>query len=260
MSGLHSRLSVRGLRLDVLSRGSVRSVVRKVNRERTYRTFTHREAVFRICCEAVEAVESEIVRQRRLLEDYIARHPEFGTSLAPLDVLGDAPEVAQRMARAARRVGVGPMAAVAGAMAQCAAEAALQAGARDVIVENGGDIYVQVTDPVTIGLHTGTSKIGDRLAFSLSARETPLSICSSSGKMGHSMSLGQCDLATVVARDAALADAAATEAANLVKVVDDVNPALERIAGIEGIDGVLIVKGDRVGLAGRLPSLAGARG
>jgi len=168
--------------------------------------------------------------------------------------------VAQRMARAARRVGVGPMAAVAGAMAQCAAEGALKAGAREVIVENGGDVYLQVADPVTIGLHTGTSELGDRLVFSLLAHETPLSICSSSGKMGHSMSLGQCDLATVVAHDAALADAAATEAANLVKAVDDVNPALERIAGIEGIDGVLIVKGDRVGLAGRLPSLARSRG
>jgi len=216
--------------------------------------------VFRICCEAFETVTEEIVRQRRILEDYIARHSEFGTSLEPLELRSEAPEVAQRMARAARRVGVGPMAAVAGAMAQCAAEAALKAGAREVIVENGGDIYLQVADPVTIGLHTGTSELGDRLVFSLLAHETPLSICSSSGKMGHSMSLGQCDLATVVAHDAALADAAATEAANLVKAVDDVNPALERIAGIAGIDGVLIVKGDRVGLAGRLPSLARSRG
>jgi uncharacterized protein len=97
------------------------------------------------------------------------------------------------------------------------------------------------------------------LAFALSADETPISICSSSGKMGHSMSLGQCDLATVVAQDAALADAAATAAANQVKTVDDVNPAVERMADIEGIDGVLIVKDDRIGLAGHLPSLVKAR-
>lgn len=230
-----------------------------MNRERTYRTFTHREAVFRICCEAFETVTGQIVRQRRILEGYIARHPEFRMSLEPLELPGDAPEVAQRMARAARRVGVGPMAAVAGAMAQCAAEAALKAGAREVIVENGGDIYLQAAGPLVIGLDTGASRLGGRLAFSLSAHETPISICSSSGKMGHSMSLGQCDLATVVARDAALADAAATEAANLVKTADDVNSALERIVGIEGIDGVLIVKDDRVGLAGRLPSLVKSR-
>lgn len=218
-----------------------------VNEERTYRTFTHREAVFRICCERFETVTEEIVRQRRTLEDYITRHPEFRTALEPLELHAEAPEVAKRMARAARLVGVGPMAAVAGAMAQCAAAAALRAGAREVIVENGGDIYLQVTDSVTIGLHTGTPKVGDRLAFALQAHETPISICSSSGKMGHSMSLGQCDLATVVAKDAALADAAATAAANLVRTVDDVNPALERIAGLEGIAGVLIVKDDRVG-------------
>jgi hypothetical protein len=73
--------------------------------------------------------------------------------------------------------------------------------------------------------------------------------------MGHSKSLGKCDLATVVARDAALADAAATQAANLVKTVEDVNPALERITAIEGILGVMIIKNDRVGLAGQLPPL-----
>ena len=77
--------------------------------------------------------------------------------------------------------------------------------------------------------------------------------------MGHSESLGQCDLATVVARDAALADAAATQAANLVRTVEDVDPALERIAAIEGIEGVMIVKNDRVGLAGQLPPLVKIR-
>ncbi len=215
--------------------------------------------MFRICCEAFEAVTEEIVRQRRTLEDYIARHGEFRTSLAPLELRADAPEIATRMARAARLVGVGPMAAVAGATAQCAAEAALRAGVGEVIVENGGDIYLKAAGPVTIGLDAGTSELGARLAFSLSAHETPISICSSSGKMGHSMSLGQCDLATVVAQDAALADAAATAAANRVKTVEDVNPALERIAGIEGIDGVLIVKDDRIGLAGQLPTLVKAR-
>jgi ApbE superfamily uncharacterized protein (UPF0280 family) len=97
--------------------------------------------------------------------------------------------------------------------------------------------------------------LADRLAFSLEADDTPVSICSSSGKMGHSMSLGECDLATVIAKDTALADAAATKAANLVRNVGDIDPALEKIAGIEGIDGVMIVKGARVGMAGNLPPL-----
>lgn len=214
--------------------------------------------MFRLCCEAFDLVTEEIVRQRHLLEAYIARQPEFRTSLEPIDLLDDAPDVAQRMTRAARRVGVGPMAAVAGAMAQCVAEAALRLGEAEVIVENGGDIYLKAASPVTVGVMTGVSTLGDHLAFSLGPEQTPIAICSSSGKMGHSMSLGRCDLATVVASDAALADAAATQAANLVKTADDVNPTVERIAAIKGIDGVLIVQGDRVGLAGRLPPLVRA--
>jgi ApbE superfamily uncharacterized protein (UPF0280 family) len=226
-----------------------------MSKERVYQTFTYREAVFRICCDQYNAVTSEIVRQRKILEDYIERRPEFRHSLEPLDLDSDAPEVAQRMACAGRKVGVGPMAAVAGAMAQCAAEAGLQAGAREVIVENGGDIYLKTCETVVIGLYSGATELADRLAFSLEACDTPLAICSSSGQMGHSMSFGRCDLATVAAKDAALADAAATQAANLVKTVEDVDTALRNVMAIEGIGGVLIIQNNQVGLAGKLPSL-----
>ncbi len=151
------------------------------------------------------------------------------------------------------------MAAVAGAMAQLAAEAAIRAGTEEVIVDNGGDIYLQTVEPVVIGLYPGESEQIGRLAFSLQAGDTPLSICSSSGKMGHSLSLGQCDLATVVAKDAALADAAATLAANLVNRVSDVEIALNKIISIEGVGGVLIIKDGHAGLAGKLPSLVKMR-
>ena len=97
-----------------------------MSQKRTYRTFTHKEALFRICSEQFDAAVARIVQQRRILEDYIERHPDFQHSFKPVELHPDAPEVAQRMARAARLVGVGPMAAVAGAMAQCAAEAALE--------------------------------------------------------------------------------------------------------------------------------------
>ena len=230
-----------------------------VSQKRTYRTFTHKKAVFRICCEKFDAVIAEIMQQRRILEDYIVRHPDFRHSLEPIELQDDAPEVAKRMARAAWLVGVGPMAAVAGAMAESAAKAGLEAGAQEAIVENGGDIYLQAVEPVIIGLYTGTDEIASQLAFSLQPEDTPISICSSSGKMGHSMSKGDCDLATVVAKDAALADAAATLAANLVKTVDDVDRTLKQIEAIEGVDGVLIVKDNRVGLAGKLPQLIKSR-
>ncbi|MBM4312554.1 MAG: UPF0280 family protein [Deltaproteobacteria bacterium] len=226
-----------------------------MNHKRVYRTFVHKEASLHICCEAFEAVTGEIVRQRAILEEYIRRHPRFHHSLEPVVLLADAPEVAQRMARAAETVGVGPMAAVAGAMAQLAVEAALEAGAEEAIVDNGGDIYLKTVEPVVIGLYPGRSEPLGRLAFSLQPSDTPVSVCSSSGKMGHSLSLGFCDLATVVAKDAALADAAATLAGNLVKTVDDVEPALDRIVSIAGISGVMIVKDGHAGLAGKLPPL-----
>ncbi len=246
MPRLHSRLPVRGLCFGILT---------LVTEKRTYRSFTYKEAVFRIACDRYDAVTAEIVRQRQVLEEYIERHAAFRHALEPVDALADAPEVARRMDQAARLVGVGPMAAVAGTMAQLAAEAGLRAGAAEVIVENGGDIYLQAARPAIIRLHTGTAAMGDRLAFSLQPGDTPVAICSSSGKMGHSMSLGHCDLATVVAKDASLADAAATQAANLVETVGDIAAAVERIHAIEGVDGVVIVQDDRVGLTGQLPSL-----
>jgi ApbE superfamily uncharacterized protein (UPF0280 family) len=224
-------------------------------RKRIYRTFVHREAALHICCDQFDVVAAEVVRQRRILGDYIRRQPEFQSALAPIELPADAPPIARRMAWAARLVGVGPMAAVAGAVAQFAAEAALSAGAKEAIVDNGGDIYLQAVEPVVVRLGTGTAGLADRLALLVEPGSTPLAICSSSGKMGHSMSLGRCDLATIVAQDAALADAAATQAGNLVQTVDDVDAALERIAHIPGVDGVLLVKDDRIGLAGRLPQL-----
>ncbi|MBN1676195.1 MAG: UPF0280 family protein [Kiritimatiellae bacterium] len=222
---------------------------------RTYRTFTYRQARFRICCDLFDAVTREIVRQRRALEAYIRHHPLFASSLEPVPATEPAPEVARRMGQAAVPVGVGPMAAVAGAMAQLAAEAALAAGAREVIVDNGGDVYLALRAPAVVSLYTGTPELQDTLAFCVEPAQTPLALCSSSGTMGHSLSLGACDLATVAAKDAALADAAATHAANLVKTPADIDNALRRVVAIPGVAGALIVKDDRVGLMGALPRL-----
>jgi ApbE superfamily uncharacterized protein (UPF0280 family) len=226
-----------------------------MSRKRTYRTFTHKEAVFRICCKSFDTVTAEILRLRKILELYIDRHPEFARSFKPIELLENAPEVAQQMAKAAKLVGVGPMAAVAGAMAQRACQAALDNGDSEAIVENGGDIYLKAAEPVLIALGTATVELANKIAFSINPNDTPISICSSSGKMGHSKSLGKCDLATVVAKDAALADAAATKAANMVKNLEDVDMALENINSIEGVEGLIIVKDDRIGLAGKLPSM-----
>ncbi len=197
----------------------------------------------------------EIQRQRSLLEAYIARDPQFETSLKPVGLLEGAPEVVRRMAQAAWKTGVGPMAAVAGTMAQLAARAALADGAVEAIVENGGDIYLVSPEPVRVGLYAGDNPLAGKLAFEVVTAEMPLSICSSSSRMGHSLSLGDCDLATVVSKDAGLADAAATLAGNLVKEAADIRCVLESVGAIAGILGLLLVKGEAVGLAGDLPRL-----
>ena len=197
----------------------------------------------------------EIIRQRTILEEYIVRQPEFKTSLVPLRPLQDAPEIAMRMCRAAMDVGVGPMAAVAGAIAQSAAEAAVHESDEDVIVENGGDIFMVVSNPLSIGIHAGPKSLFNDLAFRVEPDDTPLAICSSSSMMGHSMSMGACDLATVVAKDAALADAAATLAANLVATPEDLEPTAARILAVPGVLGVLLVKSDKMAIQGTLPEL-----
>ena len=227
---------------------------------REYRSFAFKGANFRIACPLFELATREIRRQRNTLEDYLRRQPEFRTALSPLALLPGAPEVAVRMQAASQATGVGPMAAVAGAMAQLAAEAALRAGAAEAIIENGGDIYLASPQAVVIALYAGPGALSGRLApgrlaLEVEAAEMPLAVCSSSGRLGHSFSFGDCDLATVVARDAALADAAATLAGNLVRRESDIPSALERVAGLPGVSGLLLVKGGKVGMAGRLPRL-----
>ena len=221
---------------------------------RVYRSFSWKDTNLRVACASFELVTRTVVEARRQLERYIARHPAFRTALAPLPLLADPPEAARRMAVAAELTGLGHKAAVAGTLAQLGAEAALADGCDEVIVENGGDIFLVAARPVTIALHAGAA-LGSRLAFHIDPQQTPLALCSSSGTMGHSLSFGRCDLATVASRDASLADAAATLVGNLVRRERDLTPALERVGAIPGVDGILAVVDGRIGLWGHLPPL-----
>jgi ApbE superfamily uncharacterized protein (UPF0280 family) len=222
---------------------------------RHYEKFSWKGANFLICTACPDIVKEEIKKQRKILETYILRHPRFGSSFTPVSLLPGAPEIARRMALASEKTGVGPMAAVAGVMAQAAVEAARKKGDRDIVVENGGDIYMASESEVVVGLFAGKGRLSDELAVSIPPGSMPLSVCSSSSLMGHSVSLGRCDLACVTSKDAALADAAATSACNLVKSAADVKPCLETIMNIDGILGILVVFEDRVGLAGDFPAL-----
>ena len=222
---------------------------------RVYRSFSWKETNLRVASPAFELITRAVVEQRRRLERYIARHPEFQSSLVPVVLLEQAPEVARRMAAASELTGVGPMAAVAGTLAQMGAEAAIAEGCPEAIVENGGDIFIHAASEVTIGIYAGDNAIAGKLAFRLDPRDLPLALCSSSSKMGHSQSFGQCDLATVVAKEGALADAAVTLVCNRIKTENDLTPVLNEVGAIPGIDGILAVKNGKVGMWGKLPEL-----
>ena len=128
---------------------------------RVYRSFSWKDTNLRVACASFELVTRTVVEARRQLERYIARHPAFRTALAPLPLIDDPPEAARRMAAAAELTGLGPMAAVAGTLAQLGVEAALASGCAEAIVENGGDIFLVATAPVTIALHAGATLVGN---------------------------------------------------------------------------------------------------
>jgi hypothetical protein len=183
------------------------------------------------------------------LEGYIRDNPLFMHSLEPLAVRDDAPKIVRMMADASRQAGVGPMASVAGAFAELVGRDLLKHSA-EVIVENGGDIFMQVAGPRVVGIYAGASPLSSRLGIEIKPERCPLGICTSSGTVGPSLSLGLADAVVVLSRSAALADAAATAIGNRVKSPDDISTALELGREIAGVSGVVIICGDKMGAWG----------
>lgn len=197
-----------------------------------------------------EAVES-ILRHRRGLELYIAERPEFLSSLAPLPLDPLAPPLAKAMLEAGRLAGTGPMAAVAGAVAQAVAQDLLELSPQ-VIVENGGDVYLALERGTVVGLFAGPSPLSGKLGLKLEAQDMPLALCTSSASVGPSLSLGKADAATILAKDGALADAAASALGNLVQGPGDLGRAVEQVQEIPGVLGALAVLGGRLAAWGQI--------
>ena len=80
----------------------------------------------------------------------------------------------------------------------------------------------------------------------------PLAVCTSSGTVGHSLSLGRADAVSVVSESCTLADAAATAIGNQVRSKKDIQNAVEFGQKIEGVLGILIILGDKLGMWGDL--------
>ena len=203
----------------------------------------------------MELAEQTILATRGAIEAYIARQPSFRTALEPLAVEAQAPKIIRFMAAAAARAHVGPMATVAGAIAQNTVEALVAAGAAYVIMDNGGDIVLFIDRPATIGIFTGPAAIRD-IALRFLPRPDIFSVCTSSGTVGHSLSFGRADAATVIASDGYLADAMATALGNRIKkgTPKEIEEAI-RQSMIAGVDGLLVVANDHLGLGGELPEI-----
>jgi uncharacterized protein len=143
------------------------------------------------------------------------------------------------------------MASVAGAIAEYVGRD-LNRESINVMVENGGDIYLNVKNNVLIGIFAGDSPLSGRIALSIDAKESPVGICTSSGTVGHSLSFGIADAVCIKSKSAALSDAAATSAGNLIKKKTDVKKGLARAMSIPGVMGVLIVTGDTLAVQGEM--------
>lgn len=201
--------------------------------------------------DAMLCLEKFLINLRGELEKYISLHPEFLNSFVPCETLIGAPEIAKDMAKACKIAGVGPMAAVAGAFSHYIGEY-LRYISEEVVVENGGDIYIHTKKTRRIAVFAADSPFSQRIALEVYPEEMPLGICTSSGTVGHSISFGTADAVVVVARSAVLADAVATAAANKVKCFDDLETAVKYAVGIGGVLGSLAICKDKMAVCGKI--------
>jgi ApbE superfamily uncharacterized protein (UPF0280 family) len=190
-----------------------------------------------------------VLKYRHQLERYIQKYPEFLTSLKPLPLPDSAPRIVLDMIEAGQKANVGPMAAVAGAIAEYVGKELLEFS-QEIIVENGGDIFLKIINPKIVGIYAGGSALTGKLGLEIKPQDTPLGICTSSGTVGHSLSFGKADAVVIIANSATLADAAATAICNLVKIPEDTNSAIESGKKIDGIKGIVIIMGSNIGVWG----------
>jgi ApbE superfamily uncharacterized protein (UPF0280 family) len=185
---------------------------------------------------------------REGLQKYIAQDPEFKTSLRPHKLKDEAPEVAKIMAQAAGIYSVGPMAAVAGAIAESLGRFLLT-DSETVILENGGDIFARSLRPLRFSLFAGRTSPFSKLVCEIKAKEG-MGICTSSGKIGPSISFGRADAVVAVARDTALADAAATAIANKINCVEDVERISTEELTKDMLEALIICLDDKIAIWG----------
>ncbi len=194
---------------------------------------------------------TSVLKYRDSLEKYIRHHPLFLTTLGPYRAEAGAPLIIKEMAKASQIAGVGPMAAVAGAIAEAVGRDLLRFSP-EVIVENGGDIFLKTSKKRLLGIYAGQSPFTGRIGLEIQSGETPLGVCTSSGTVGHSLSLGNTDAVVVLSPSTPLADAVATAIGNVVRDAYDIPRAIEKAQSIQRLHGIIIVKDDRITAWGKV--------
>ena len=189
-----------------------------------------------------------LVDLRRSMDAYLLMDPQYKAALTPYDAGLEAPEILKEMSLISHKTGIGPMSAVAGAVAKKVAEFL---NTNEVIVENGGDIYAKASTNMDISVFAGQSPLSEKIGLHIPAASFPLGICTSSGTVGPSLSLGRADAVMIVCKDVMLADSYATAMANRIKTVNDLQPAIDRISDIPEILGAIAVKDDRMAITGQ---------
>ena len=209
--------------------------------------------------EGIDAAISTIRVHRMELETYVALHQEFRYALSPIAIEVEAPRIVKLIAESTIPFNIGPMAAVAGVLADLAVEAILNAGAKIAIVEDGGEISASSNEPFTIALHAGKNILSNRIGFQINPSECPIGVATSSATVGHAISFGEADSVTALADTAGIADGAATAICNSVRGKDveaSVQKGLEFANKVRNIiRGALIVRGEYVGSIGKIPQL-----
>lgn len=196
----------------------------------------------------------QVIRLRNQIENYIYLHPGFHTSLIPLSSDPSSPKIIQDMLHGGRLADVGPMAAVAGAMAEHVGRELVRIGCGEVVVENGGDVYVHRSCDVQIGIYAGESPLSNRVGVLLRGDQLPMGVCTSSGKIGHSLSFGVADSVTVIAENTAVADATATRLGNEIGKNKAGKREIEHVLQIARtfpeISGTIVICGELMGAVG----------
>lgn len=194
-----------------------------------------------------DEVYAFLVDLRRQMDAYLLMDPQYKAALTPYDAGLEAPGILKEMSRISHKTGIGPMSAVAGAVAKHVADFL---GTKEVIVENGGDIYAKATSDMDISVFAGQSPLSEKVGLHIPAAAFPCGICTSSGTVGPSLSLGRADAMMIVCQDVLLADSYATAMANRIKTVNDLQPVIEQIQNNPEILGALAVKDDKLAVCG----------